>query len=50
VVHTALLEPADRWAAVLAKLTRRSTGDRADERLQALKLAVETATGRVAVR
>jgi hypothetical protein len=46
VVHTALLEPADRWAAILARLTRRSTGDRADQRLQALKLAVEGGTAR----
>jgi hypothetical protein len=41
VVHTALLQPADRWAAILARLGRRSTGDRAEEHLLALKLVVE---------
>jgi hypothetical protein len=43
VVHTEMLLPTDRWAAALARFTRRSAGDRADDHLRALKLIVESA-------
>jgi hypothetical protein len=46
IVHTAMLLPVDRWAAALARLTRRSPGDRAEDHLRALKLIVEAPADR----
>jgi hypothetical protein len=49
VVHTAMMLPVDRWAAALARLTRRSPGERVEDHLVALKLIVErTAEGTIA--
>jgi hypothetical protein len=50
IVHTALIEPVDRWATILARLTRRSPGDRADEHLVALRSILDATAAGAAVR